>query len=628
MTSLFSNPARVWLLCLVVLCTATAAWAWNWYTAGHTEWVGAATFSPDGDRLVTAAGDDHTAEIIAWDVATSGLTRRQSVDSGRPRWLWHSRSELVALGCSVFGADITDFKPNEVTLLNIDTGDVVDSYKEQLVSGGTLPLSETQRLVVYGMRSIEVRGVRDASKTALFSDSDADHNRVRCSGNEQFLVATDRNKVHVWDFGSSEKLPVLEGVELRLGEVAVSNDGNFVAASRHEDDFDADTFPLFFWDRSSGNAPVNTVSFPRAVTALHFLSGTPPRLLVVSGKDHVECEVSLFTPSGERLHKLYEGNASIESVDVTPDDRRIVWVDSQKNGEMWDVSGDEPRKVWQQSLIEAHTIQLSPDSKLVAGFGYSPDVWLFDASSGNVSARLSGYQSSELAFYLFSILPLFLMIAVMQSYRTAAAKKREDCMSNVARQLGWQHTSGALPDDISEFDFFERRRGGTFEHVLLGRGEDYHALLAVYTWIVRSGDTTTPMEDLCVIYPLVSDQLPDLFIRPEFLTDKLAEYAGFTDIDLNDTEILSRFSSQYLLRTNAPEKMPSVISESLAQFLCEHPGWNIEVRDGSVLLRWQRVESFTTSRFPISEPAGVLAFYHESSQILRRLVPEIAPDKE
>jgi len=114
-----------------------------------------------------------------------------------------------------------------------------------------------------------------------------------------------------------------------------------------------------------------------------------------------------------------------------------------------------------------------------------------------------------------------------------------------------------------------------------------------------------------------------VFIRPESIADKLAEYIGFSDVDLDSSEPLRRFSDRYLLRTKTPEKMSVLISESLAEFLCEHEGWTIEIVDGSVLLWWQVVKSFSMARDPLAEPDRVVAFVDEARTILELLVPDI-----
>ncbi len=613
-----SLPAFKWTL--VILAAAIGCWLWNRQQSGHTKWVSALVFSQDGTRLASAAGDDTHAEVIQWDISDGSPLSRLEVRNGRPRWLkFAGESEHAVLGSSVEGETFDDFRPDRISVLNLSEDQELASFDEPDVFGGTIVLADDTRLIVNGRHSIEVRDLENRSRVSLFDDPDATIGRVAVSRNESWLAATVDGSVHVRDRNKSAFVAELTADEGSLGAVAVADSGRFVAAARYEYQFDTETFPLFFWDREQGTNPIKQVLFRHEIRSLHYFPGVQPVLLVVSGKDHVECQIALYDISGTLLHTLYEGNSAVSGLDITSDGSRLVWVNSQHDGEMWDISGPKPEQIWQQPLVAAHTVAFSPGGDLVAGCGYWRDVWLFDGSTGQLTSTLHGYQSSQTVMYLLTILPVFLATAILQYFWAVSAKNREDSMAAVARRLGWEHTSGSLPPDIADFDFFRKHHGGTFEHVLLGREAEYSILLAVYRWIQRTNNSSTPVQELCVIYPNAGSDLPDLFIRPEWLFDRLAEYAGFTDVDLDETETLRRFSKLYVLRTKAPEQMPEIISESLARFLCEHEGWNLEILDGSVLLRWQRVKSFTRSRFALSDADSIIAFVTESQEIIRRL---------
>lgn len=152
MKILHLHRSVLWIIALLVV--AVVAWAISHVNAGHKEWVSAVAFSADGNMLVSAAGNDRTAEVIAWDVKASTVRNRQTLESGRPRWLWCFDSDHAFLGYSVAGKSITDYKPDAVTLLNLADMTVENQFSEPAVAGGTLPLPASKKLVVLdGVRS-------------------------------------------------------------------------------------------------------------------------------------------------------------------------------------------------------------------------------------------------------------------------------------------------------------------------------------------------------------------------------------------------------------------------------------------------------------------------------------------
>ena len=607
------------LLLVLILVAALVSWGYDSYVAGHRYWVDAAAFHPDGSLLATAAGDAYDCEVILWELPGLKRVATRKLNKARARQLsFVGADQQILIACEPSGTSWDDFPPLEVAVLDLASGEEIDSFREPGVAAGMLHLQQKRLLVSYGYRSIALRALEDSKFTPLLHDPEFGVNRAAASRNERFLIAGCDGIARLWHLDTREQDKPLDAQGIDLGPIAVSEDGQFAAAARDEFDSQADDFPLLFWDRSQGTSAVKIVRFSQPVTTLQYLPGEQPRLLVVWGKEHVECGVAIYDTSGELLHELYSGKSAVKALDVSQDGTRLVWETDRQPAEMWSLAEAEPVRLWTHPLADLRWIQFSPDGSLLAGHEYAPNVWLFDAATGERIAMRPGYEVSSRTTYLLSMLPVLLLLAGLSVYQRYSAKQRADAMRIVAKQLGWQHTSGALPASTASFQFFAKRPNGRFEHVLLPKEAD-EPLLAMYSW-VQSSDDKHPVQELCAIYPSLSAELPDLLIRPESLADKLAEYVGFTDIDLDGNSALLEFSSKYLLRSKAGDRMEEVISDSLAEFLCHHEGWSFEVLDGSVLFWWQRVKSFTTSRFPIDDAPAIRRFLDESQVLANHLL--------
>jgi len=480
------------LVFVAVAATSVGVWAFNWIRGGHHYHVEGAAFNADGTLLATAGGDANTAEVILWDVAKRRKITRQTLNVGRPRWIRFSeKPRQVLLSCDVVGKSWDDFRPNEIVVLDLDRKAKVESFLEPDLSGGTLALEQGRTLVVYSRQSITLRGIAGDINKVFMSDPQAGLRDVGVSDNEAYLAAACNGIARVWDLNAQKELPALNAEGIELGKIAIADGGNFVVASRDELSSNAESFPVLVWDRSQGASPVKELESEQPVTHLRYLPGATPRLLVVSGKDHLACKIEMYDTAGQLLLEFYSGKAAVEAIDISSDGNQLVWVDSRGNAELWELSGPQPVRRWKEILGELRFIRFSPDASLLVGHPWGPDISLFNATTGKRMARLAGYQPSYFGLQLLYLLPVIMLLLVIDWFSKQRTKRRQSVMHAVSKQLGWQLTSGTLPEGIPEFHFFAKRAGGRFEHVLLGSGTNYDTLVAVYRWMQGTGDAST-----------------------------------------------------------------------------------------------------------------------------------------
>ncbi|WP_197440607.1 WD40 repeat domain-containing protein [Polystyrenella longa] len=592
-------------------------------TRGHTLWVDVISWSADGSKIYSAASDDTDTEMIVWDVGTGKRIAGETHQLGRSTWIHELINEptLFMLSYPKNGA-FNDYPPPRISLLDESLNLDSDSSLISDYLGGVVPLDRTNQLVVYGMYQVQILGADLSPRMLLYEDRENRIVRVTASANEQFLAATSVSNVLTWDMKATDsytELSVLDNLE--LGPVAISNDGRYIAASRYSLASLPGPSPVYFWDREVGSGPVKRIEYQQPVQFVRMIETEPePVVLVVTGKDMLDCTVELYSPEGELVKELYRDRKEIHSIDIDQSHHRIVWVDSGSRAEMWSLANDEPQKMWKATWPSTRNIQFSPNDEQIAGQGFIEDIFIFHSANGQQTRVLKGHHTSQIYIYLFGSVMLLLMVGVISRHEERNKKHRKSGMINVGERLNWKMTQGEIPSSLPRFSFLEGKIDGHFEHILIGEGTHYPIMLGIFSWTEQSRENRVALKELCIIFPHISDTLPEMLIQPEFLFNSIAEWIGFQDIDLNESDALKKFSEAYTLRSPDLERTKEVIHDELARFLYENQGWTIEIKEDSVLMRWQRVKSFTSSRFSSDDADSIISFKEEAETIINLLL--------
>jgi hypothetical protein len=101
--------------------------------------------------------------------------------------------------------------------------------------------------------------------------------------------------------------------------------------------------------------------------------------------------------------------------------------------------------------------------------------------------------------------------------------------------------------------------------------------------------------------------LPQFVLRPEYFSDKLAEFFGFNDIDFN---AYPEFSKKYFLKGKNRDEVMAFFSPEILMFFARHPGWSVEVSEGFFACwkgeRYLNAEDYPTFMEEVKEMASVL----------------------
>ena len=360
-TASYDNTARIWDAStgrqLLIL-------------RGHSGPVVCATFSPDGKRIATGSFDK-TARI--WDVTT-----------GRQLLVLRHQDRVRSVGFSPDGRElVTGSYDHTARVWDASTGQQI-----RLLAGHSA-------LVTSATFSTDGRRILTASydKTARIWDTAtgrlvrvlAGHSDVVTSaafsadGRRVVTTSSDRT-ARIWDVATGRQTALLSGHTQLVASAVFSADGQRVLTASYDES-------ARIWDADSG----------RQISVLSGHTGfvedavfSPDGLRVATASSDGTARVWEAVPR-DQVRLLTGHRATVATAAYSPDGRRIVTASLDGTARIWDANSGIPLVTLSGHTAQVATAVFSPDGTRVVTASLDGTARIWDAATGRELRVLSGH---------------------------------------------------------------------------------------------------------------------------------------------------------------------------------------------------------------------------------------------
>ncbi|KFY03079.1 hypothetical protein V490_00302 [Pseudogymnoascus sp. VKM F-3557] len=339
--------------------------------AGHSSWVTAIAFSPDGKQIASGS-DDKT--IKQWDARTGDLQKTLAGHS----------SSVTAVAFSPDGKKIASGSDDATIMLwDVRTGDLQKTLVGHFSQVKAIAFSPDGKKIASGStdETIMLWDARtgDHQKT-LVGHSDWVRAVAYSPDGKQIVSGSDDATIKLWDARTGDLQKTLVGHSGWVWAIAVSPDGKQITSGSNDK-------TIKLWDARTGDLQRTLAGHLSSVNVVTFsLDGKR----IASGSS--DNTTKLWDARTGDLQKTLVGHSDwVKAVAYSPDCKQIASGSDDKTIKLWDARTSDLQKTLASHSDWVRVIAISPDGKQVASGSGDKTIKLWDARTGDLQKTLVGH---------------------------------------------------------------------------------------------------------------------------------------------------------------------------------------------------------------------------------------------
>jgi len=404
--------------------------------------VSAATFSPDGKRIVSAGEDGNIkiwtadekldkallqgemSDIVGMDIKNNEIIARNREGTIK-HWDFKTGAELKEYNQKYNKANKLEDTIVHGVLVDdgknlIDWDDLfsvwligITDEKPKIKVDGNKPttigffakekkattIDQKGNIKTYDLETgKEIKSILLRSKDILITTFSQDGKKI-ASGNAEYIDEAELYGIRIWESATGKELQTLTGHTSRVTSISFSPDGMKMASGSFDDS-------IKIWDAETGKE-LQTLKGDTSYVSSVCFSPDGKKLLSASGdlddekKDNNHLKMWDLS-TGKELAIFSKQKGSVYAATFSPDGKKIASGSGVDSIKIWDTGTGKELLTFTGHTSWVTSVSFSPDGKKIASGSWDNSIKIWDAETGNEITNLLGSENESFVGFYFT----------------------------------------------------------------------------------------------------------------------------------------------------------------------------------------------------------------------------------